>query len=498
MNISNNELDSEEKRKLSLIQRFFIICSGADKGLIKQCPTEWNKYSIIGALILLTASLSFVSGTYFLSFVFSDKVTGKIEVNWLQSCAFGLLWASLIFSLDRTIIVSLKKTGVFKQEIKQGSIRIVLAIFIGIVIATPVELKLFENEIKAKVEENNNIRKKDIIIRNNENLVQQLQPLKQRLSDLQKIKDDYSRADSICTAEIEGLSATGKIGKGPAWQEKENSRQDKKKEWGKVESEYDLLQAQIKNLTNRQPSSKDNDNKSNIDGPEARVKALYQLSGLHWFVTLLFILIECLPVISKLMTKRGPYDEILDRTEYEIMIEQKEIISRKNSEINELLVKGEEAAKLRGDAFIKTNKLKQDIELQNNEKLLTMIALKQETLAKIAINNWYEEELNKLNSKSTQSSKIRQTHQLEEILWKQKASPDTIVYYFKTGSHATNELVYVENDQIHRGKWAFNRNQNEIAVELFNTKTVYLIIELTTTLRLQEKGINEFIEFEKA
>jgi hypothetical protein len=38
-------------RKPSGLQNFFILCSGADKEIIKDCPTEWNKFAGIGATI---------------------------------------------------------------------------------------------------------------------------------------------------------------------------------------------------------------------------------------------------------------------------------------------------------------------------------------------------------------------------------------------------------------------------------------------------------------
>ena len=134
-----------------MISEFFISCSGADKGILKDCPTEKTKFVGIGATIFLTAVLACVSGSYFLTFVFSNKITGEIDLEWYYLLGFGLLWGLLIFNLDRSIIVSIKKTGVWKEELNQAWLRIVLAVFIGVVIATPLELKLFEDEVNAKV-----------------------------------------------------------------------------------------------------------------------------------------------------------------------------------------------------------------------------------------------------------------------------------------------------------------------------------------------------------
>lgn len=491
------ELDNNISNRPNLLRRFLIWCSGASNDAIYLCPTEWNKFSIIGATIFITAILSFVSGSYFLSYVFTDKMTGKVEVNWLQSIAFGLIWAFLIFTLDRSIIVSIKKTDIFWQEFRQGIIRIILAIFIGIVIATPIELKLFSPEIISKVEENNRKEYEKTIEQTNVNLNKQLQPLQEQLSKLEKIRKEYYKADSICTIEIEGLSATGKIGKGPAWREKENTRSEKKSEWENVKPDYEAIQLEISKITKGSKTelpmvdTNINDKKNQNYGVEQSVKALYQLSGLHWFITLLFILIECLPVISKLMTKRGPYDEILDRIEYVIMVEQKEIISQKNSEINELLIKAEEAGKLKGETFIQSQKDKLDAELKNNKIILDKIAEYQQEIALLHIENWYKTE-------KAKTELLVSKPRFEDIFWKQKGAVDKIEYCFRNGSVFDNELLYFENGHMSTGKWKYDVSKNEIMIDLLSNNIEYVIVEVKDThLRLKDKETSEILTLEK-
>jgi len=394
-----------EQNKPDLFCRFGIWCSGASTKALYQCPTEWNKYAFNGYIIFLTASLAMLSGTYFLSFVFP-------EANMIVPVLFGLLWGFLIFTLDRIIIVSMKKNGgIWKQLLQGGLWRLILAVFIGLVIATPLELRLFEKEIEVKVRENNQIRltqkqeeiaRRDNIYRSNMEAMYKSIRLKYNLDNLEADEKEkrikYENLDKQRIDEAEGVGGTRKKGKGPVYAEKLASFNIAKKDWEKAKEElqnakekYDkdisMLKPPIDTVTYLEKT---------VDGPEARVKALYQLSGIHWFLTLLFILIECLPVITKLMTPRGPYDEIVEQAEYDIFIAQKEIISRKNSEINELLRRAEEAAVLSGNVMIQMQKDKLDAELRNNREILDDIAQKQLNLAKIAIQNWYDDELSKL------------------------------------------------------------------------------------------------------
>ena len=66
-------------------------------------------------------------------------------------CIRDRLWGMMIFNLDRYIVSGMRKKSNFLKEFAMAAPRIVLAVFIGIVIATPLELKLFESEINAEL-----------------------------------------------------------------------------------------------------------------------------------------------------------------------------------------------------------------------------------------------------------------------------------------------------------------------------------------------------------
>ncbi len=53
--------------------------------------------------------------------------------------------------MDRYIVSSINKEGTTNQQIIQASPRILLAIMIGIVISRPLELKIFDKEIRQKL-----------------------------------------------------------------------------------------------------------------------------------------------------------------------------------------------------------------------------------------------------------------------------------------------------------------------------------------------------------
>ena len=115
-------------------------------GTLKNFPTEHNKYVGIGATIFFTALFAALSGGYAMYFVFSGSA-GAVFFAFF----FGIIWGLAIFNMDRYIVASISKSGTTNQQIMQATPRILLAIMIGLVISRPLELKIFDKEIRQKL-----------------------------------------------------------------------------------------------------------------------------------------------------------------------------------------------------------------------------------------------------------------------------------------------------------------------------------------------------------
>lgn len=129
------------------LQNILWWCSGVDRSILVKYPSEWGKYFGIGGTILFTALMASFAGGYAFFIAFDD---------WRLAILFGIFWGLLIFNLDRYIISSMGKgDGTAKitlDEWKNAAPRIVLAVLLGFVIAVPLELKVFEQEIKVEIE----------------------------------------------------------------------------------------------------------------------------------------------------------------------------------------------------------------------------------------------------------------------------------------------------------------------------------------------------------
>lgn len=142
---SHNELEYVEWG--GFLNEFLWMCCGVNRKVVRQCPTDYAKYAGMGGTILFTAIMASLSGSYALFSVFDDEVV---------AICFGVFWGLLIFNLDRFIVNTMYSDGkvtISWQEIKSGLPRIIMAIFLGIVISTPLELKIFEDAIDIRIEQ---------------------------------------------------------------------------------------------------------------------------------------------------------------------------------------------------------------------------------------------------------------------------------------------------------------------------------------------------------
>lgn len=131
------------------INEFLWSCAGVNKNVLKKYPTEWAKYACVGGTILFTAIMAMISGGYAMFFVFNSYITAFL---------FSIIWALMIFNIDRLIVNSMGTDGTDKltwKKVGRASPRIVLAVIIGLVIATPLEMKIFEDRIESQLLKDN-------------------------------------------------------------------------------------------------------------------------------------------------------------------------------------------------------------------------------------------------------------------------------------------------------------------------------------------------------
>ena len=397
---SKPDKQTPKRHQLPWLYSFFCWCSGARLYILRQCPSEFNKFYGIGVIVFLTGVMASLSGGYAIYTVFR-----KIEI----AIAFGILWGFLIFSIDWFIVASLRKQQGKLKEFGMALPRFVLAILIAFVVSMPLKLKLFEREIEQQIvfdQQQSNIKYSELISKefaDIERLENQNEVLRQELT---RKEEQRNQLFNMIIAEAEGMSPTQTPGKGPVYREK-------KMEYDKVDAELNQLRRINNQIIEQNNQSlallrkRRDDAMANAtavtmqsDGFLARLQAMNSLTSssssiqwASWFIILLFITIESAPIIVKLLSGRGPYDDLLEAEEY-----------IKQVEIRRDVVQAE----LTEDHHIDLHRL---LEKERNDKLYEVekdhIRNEAEVLSEInkfKIIRWKEEEISKLNSTAQNGS----------------------------------------------------------------------------------------------
>ena len=173
--IQTSIYNSEEQIEWGgFLNEFLWVCAGANRKVLRQCPTDYAKYAGIGGTILFTALMAMLSGGYALYSVF---------YNGFYAFFFGIFWGLLIFNLDRFIVNTMYSDGkvtISWREFYSGLPRIIMAIFLGIVISTPLELKIFEDAIDIRIEQD----KDDLVNAKVSSTIQERDSIAQKRDDI--------------------------------------------------------------------------------------------------------------------------------------------------------------------------------------------------------------------------------------------------------------------------------------------------------------------------
>lgn len=134
--------------RYSKIQYICWLFSGAEIFLLKECPTDYNRQASIGFTIFMTCLLAGLSGG-FAAWTFTLNPQTH-EGNWAASIIFGLVWGMLVFSIDRSMVVTLKKNPTLPKQpfFVPLATRMLLAGLLAFMISIPLETKIFEPEIE--------------------------------------------------------------------------------------------------------------------------------------------------------------------------------------------------------------------------------------------------------------------------------------------------------------------------------------------------------------
>jgi len=362
------------KQRFSIITRFLLFSSGAAIELMKKCPDfEVNKYTSIGLTIFFTAVLSVLSSFFAFNLIFNSN---------LVAISLAIFWGSIIFNLDRYIVSSMRNSDNKSREFIKAIPRLLIAILIAMIISKPLEIKLFKSEISAfltkeKANQSDQIRQKyDANLKIIESKTEELEAsFQKKLLLRDKYYEEYKcECTGTCGTKVKGYG------------EECRSRKER----------YDLFLLELNQEKIRKDSilkqyfTQKNKIQKTIDSEKAivlahkhglfdQIRAMNQIDKISsFFIFFIFMMIEVAPVLTKLLSSKGPYDNLILESEIQFEMsylrkldnfDNERVKRKKLKEIStniELKSKESEIKnRLKQDAIDRYNKMRQEVDRKN-------------------------------------------------------------------------------------------------------------------------------------
>jgi len=274
-------------------------------------------------LVLVPAVLALFAMTYAIS---------TLTESWLLAGLTGLTWALIVFCFDRYAVSTSRRSNSLWRDLRSPIFltRLVLAGFIGILVAHPLVLLTFDDSIEARLD-TEQVAALQRIDRLHEPKLQaardELQALRDALTAREQQRLD---AQAVLMQELGGVGSertTGRYGRGIAAEAQEGLRDmtagdleayraELPAREGEIRERMAGLEAQRRQALEAAPQARDY---------IARARVLQDLSAesatvatVHRFLILFFVFVDTLPVLFKTLTPRGPYDELLALQELRI------------------------------------------------------------------------------------------------------------------------------------------------------------------------------------
>jgi hypothetical protein len=306
-------VSQRETYEASFFTRFLWWLSTAEEEIVSSCTIDRNRYAIIGLIVLTTWLFATGCWTYF----FSTAVD-----NPLVYVPLGMFMGFVILCIDRALIKGINKQN--RKKFTPLLFRGLLAMTIGIFMAQPAVLYLFDKEIRTQVSIDNEGRKR--VKR------QQLDSLygQRRLDLLAEQQSIRTRLEASAAAanqamenflkEADGTGGTGKVGvaaiartKQQAYEKLSADHQGMLKAMNPALDSIRRSLGQIETEIRKEES----DFQAQLSaGFLTRVEAMQHLLDSntalryrYYLIVALLMLIELMPVIVKSLLPSGSYDE---------------------------------------------------------------------------------------------------------------------------------------------------------------------------------------------
>lgn len=135
---------SQPNKLQRFIRRTFFWLSGASTDALEKCP-EWEqrKYVAFGATVLVPTAFAILASAYALATLTADP--------WVI-VSVSLVWGFIILTIDRALLATYRSYQPLLRKLSQFSLRVVVAVLMGLTISHPLTLLLFKDTVSSVIE----------------------------------------------------------------------------------------------------------------------------------------------------------------------------------------------------------------------------------------------------------------------------------------------------------------------------------------------------------
>lgn len=288
--------------------------AAADPHLMKDCGPDKFRYTVIGYTVMATWIFATLAWGYFFSTLFNDM---------LMIIPAALFFGFVILTIDRGLIAGLNSNG-GKHKWLTLSLRLVLALTIGFFISQPVVLMLFKKDIDGHLPV---VNEKKISAYTQQVRDENAITLQQHKAEIERIRNEQKLREqeiqdlkNAYIRETDGTGGSGKIGEYAIAKVKKMAYLKAEEDlvtWKRTTQpalDSALMHEKKTEATIQQRIAEFQ--KGLSDGFLSRIETLDDLMLTHppvkdryRLVIMLIMLIELMPLLTKLMMPSGLYEE---------------------------------------------------------------------------------------------------------------------------------------------------------------------------------------------
>lgn len=306
-------VSQREPYEHGLLTHFLWWLSTAEKEIITDCVIDRNRFSIIGYIVLTTWLFATGAWTYFFS--------TAIENPWIY-IPLGFFMGFIVLCIDRALIKGINRKN--RNRFTPFLFRGLLALTIGLFMAQPAILFLFDKDIKVQISLDNETRKAQ--------KRKELDSLYgQRKIELVKAKKEIELTQALQQTivnealnnylkEADGTGGSGKVGiekialaKKIAYEqldvEKKNSMMQLKPRLDSIERALGNVESIIQKEEEAFSKLLNTGFLTRMQGLNNLLNANNALSFRYYLIVAILMLIELMPVIVKSLLPSGAYEE---------------------------------------------------------------------------------------------------------------------------------------------------------------------------------------------